>query len=123
MSPVTSVTKLVVDLALFLTAVLDISKMFNHDSVKEEVLEYEKLRRNAISRYQRKVSRDSLHKNTEQRSTVLPRTRRILPLQDGIHDESQRKYVGPRLHPSKYVRNEPRTVGARKRILNSDNGG
>lgn len=116
------VTRLVNEALILLVGLADIGSLFNIDNLKEEVLQYEKLRLDAISRHKRKISGNSVHKNTEQRSAILPRTRRVLPMQNGINDASQYKDTGSRRHPSEHVRYEPRTVWARKRPFDIDNG-
>lgn len=123
MPSLTVLTKVAGDLLLFLVTVADIGSLFNTDNLREEVLKHEKLRRDAVSRYIRKTGRNPMHKDTEQRPTVLPRTRRILPVQNGEYAEGEHSYARPRKHPGKHVCNEPSTVRPRKRILDSDNGG
>lgn len=58
------------------------------ESVRESVREYEKHRRNAASQQERTISRHLMHEDSEQRSTVLPNTRRILFVQTRIHAKS-----------------------------------
>ena len=123
MVPITHIAKLTADLLLIISTASDLTNLFNQDSLKEEVLKYEKLRRDAISRHKRKTCRCVVYKNPEQRSAVLSSTRSLLLLQNGINDAGEHRYTRPGQNTRQYVRNEPRLIGPRKRILNSDNGG
>lgn len=58
------------------------------ESIRESVREYEKHRRNAASQQERAASGHPMHEDSEQRSTVLPNTRRILFVQTRIHAKS-----------------------------------
>ncbi len=100
-----------------------IANSFNLDEKIEEVEKHEEFRRHAISRYIRKTSRCVVHKNSEPRSTILPRTRSVLSVQDGIYDASEHRYIGSGSNSGEHVRNEPRTVRSRKRIFYEHNGG
>ena len=119
----TTVSKLASEFLLLLVTLTDIHKLFQTNDIKEEVLKYEKLRRDAISRHQRKISGDIVHKNTKQRSTILPRTGGVLLKQNGVNDESHNQDVGSGEHTSKSVRYELGAIRSRKRVFNNNNGG
>lgn len=121
MQLLTVLTKAAGDMLLLFISLADIGALFNNDKLREEVLQYEKLRRAKLSRHIRKISGDTMHKDSEQRPTILPRTRRILSVQARQHAESEYYDIGPRVDPSEHVRNEPSTVRARKRVLHINN--
>ncbi len=123
MVPLTALAKFAADALLFLSALGDIGKLFNQDHIREEVKINEELRRNAISSYIRKTSRNIVLEDPKQRPTVLPRTRRILLIKNGVDAKSKHTDIGSGVDSSKHVCNEPSTVRPRKRILYIRNGG
>lgn len=100
MAPLVIIGQVAVELLFILTTLADIGMLFNNSKTKEEILTYEKLRRDAISRHKRKASRNIVHKNTEQRSTVFPGTRCILHVQSRKHDAGKHTNVRPGKHSS-----------------------
>jgi hypothetical protein len=118
---ITVLAKAAVELLSLLVTIADIGKLFNVDAQQEETDNYEKLRRHALSRHVRKTSGDSVHKDTEQRSTVLPHTRCVLHVQISKHDASKRANARSGEHTRKHVRYELSIIRTRKRSLDSDN--
>lgn len=122
MVPLTALAKAAGDLLLVLVTLADIGKLFKPEKSHEEILSYEKIRRDAISRYVRETGGHPVHKNTEQRSAVLSGTRRVLYVKNCKHAASENNDVGSGGNPCEYVRDEPSTVRSRKRSFHRNNG-
>lgn len=107
------IAKLVSELALIAASLSEFTNALSLDSIKEDVDNHEKLRRNAIPRHIGKASRGIVYKNTEPRPAILPRVSGVLPVQNGVNDASKHKHSRQRVYTRKHVRNEPRTVRPR----------
>ncbi len=83
MAPLAIFTEVLKELLILMVTFADVNKQFQSSDIAEELRKYEKLRQHDLSRHQREVSRSIVHQNTKQRSTVLPRTRRVLLMQNG----------------------------------------
>lgn len=59
-----------------------------NSDLTEIIKQYEKYRRNAVPPSERTVSGYSVHEDTEQESSSIPNTRRILFVQTRIHAKS-----------------------------------
>ena len=116
-----TIAKLAAEVTVLLDTVISVFSRFDQTTIKEEVDEYEKVRRDAISQYFRTTRRYVVRKDAEQRPTVLPNSRRILYVQSSINDASKHKNSGQRVNTRKYVRHELSPVRARKRPLDFDN--
>jgi hypothetical protein len=107
------IAKLVSELALIAASLNEFATALSLNSIKEDVDNHEKLRRNAIPRYIGKVSRSVVYKNTKPRPAIFPSTSGVLPMQNGVNDASKHKHSGQRVYTRKHVRNEPCTVRPR----------
>lgn len=114
--------KLITELSLVISSLVEFSKAFDSDSIKEDVDKHEKLRRDAISRHLRKAGRNIVYQDTKPRSAILSSSRSVLPLQNGVNDESKHQNVRQRVYTSKHVRNEPGPVRTRQRVFYVHNG-
>lgn len=104
MVPLVIVGQTLVEILLILNTVADIGALFS--SRHEEILAYEKLRLDAISRNKRAIGRNSLYQNTKQRSTVLPGTRCVLHVQSRKYDARKHSDIRSRDNSCKHVRNQ-----------------
>ena len=100
MAPLVIIGQVAVELLFILNTLAEIGALFSLGKTKEEILLYEKLRRDVISRHKREASRNIVHKNSKQRSTVFPGTRCILHVQSRKHDAGKHTNVRPGKHPS-----------------------
>jgi hypothetical protein len=83
MAPIAIFTGMIKELLILMVTFADVNKQFQSSDIAEELRKYEKLRQHDLPRHQRKISRSLVHQDTEQRPTILPRTRRVLLMQDG----------------------------------------
>ena len=100
MAPLVIISQTVIEIYFILSTLADIGILFSNIKTREEILAYEKLRLNAISRHKRKIGRCVMHKNPEQRSTVLPGTRCVLHVQSRKHDAGKHTHTRSGKHPS-----------------------
>jgi hypothetical protein len=116
------VAKLITELSLILTSLIQFSKTFDTDSIKEDVDKYEKLRRDAVSRHLGKAGRNIVYKDTKPRPAILQSSCSVLSLQNGVNDEGKHQDVRQRVYTRKHVCNEPGTVRTRQRVFYVHNG-
>jgi hypothetical protein len=88
MIPLNTLSILAKDLLVTMVTISDIRNSMNSSSIAEDIRAYEELRRHAIPRYERETCRCNLRKDPEQRSTILPSTRRLLLMQNGKYAKS-----------------------------------